>query len=207
MELKAGCCGKTPTASCRLRCRRRRRRRGRRCYCWNIGLPIFSSARRTSPFASRRGLHVVLTAPFICRMQIECNRRAAPCARHCLGVAASTWSGLQAKQRETTVTQAQLHVRIRSIAVLPPRRREKKSNARGSARDAAQARKFFIRRRTKKERVNGARCVYLCVTVKLFCWRFRIHGESIAPTGIPRRSISPFIVRARFFCDARIYFP
>lgn len=101
----------------------------RRCYCWNIGLPIFS-------FAPPCLCIPVLTAPFICRMQIECNRCCA--ARHW----PLAWgSGLRAKQRETTVTQAQLHVCIRSIAVLSP---NEKKITRDLARDTAQARKFFI---------------------------------------------------------------
>lgn len=102
MELKAGC-GGTPQ-------RLRRLLAPRRCYCWNIGLPIFS-------FAPPCRCIAALTAPFICRMQIECNRRCG--AR--LALARLRVELVDRGQtRDATVTQAQLHVCIRSIAVLSP---------------------------------------------------------------------------------------
>lgn len=61
--------------------------------------------------------------------------------------ALSRGSGLRAKQRETTVTQAQLHVCIRSIAVLSSIEKKERGDL---ARDTAQARKFFIQRGLKK---------------------------------------------------------
>lgn len=99
-----------------------------RCYCWNISLLIFSFAPPHS-FPHPRctiAADAALTAPFICRMQIECTRCCG--ARHSVLRGGGESSGLQAKQRETVI-QAQLHVCIRSIAVLSPTGKKKNLEA------------------------------------------------------------------------------
>lgn len=144
MELKAGC-GRDSLGGFLPRC----------CYCWNIGLPIFSFApffllsplplfSLVHPFSRRRRVaaNAVLTAPFICRMQIECNRRCG--ARHCC--LARWWVEWTAGKTTRDDRHTGPITRVHTVDCGFVARCKKK---RGFARDTAQARKFFISRGLK----------------------------------------------------------